>query len=366
MTTNDFVGDCSVIENIIELAGWAPSGDNSQPWSFRVISPDSVSVSWKDTSDWCLYDRDGISTSTAIGMLLETFTIAARSYKLKTRVSGKFEQNTLTLSLSVGQTTPIQPDPLVDVIKTRSTNRFCYSPASILNTHKKFLEQSVGGLFTVVWHDSLYEKLKIARLNMAAMDLRLSMKSGFASHSRSIEWNAKTSTTKIPDRALGLNRFSLALMRSVMKSERRARTAFALGGKIFPKVEMELIPTLFSGSIVSIVSNLSEREYDDRHQQAAAAGAAIQRFWLTAAKNGISFQPQMSPLIFSRYIENLVPFTENVAQLRAAERINRRFKDLFSHPMAEKLFGHPSTDVMWVGRIGYRANPEARSLRKPQ
>jgi hypothetical protein len=34
-----------------------------------------------------------------------------------------------------------------------------------------------------------------------------------------------------------------------------------------------------------------------------AAGGAMQRFWLTATKLGLHAQPEMTPLIFSAYVQ---------------------------------------------------------------
>ena len=52
-----------IIEQILELARWAPSGDNTQPWRFEVLGDDHFVVHGFDTRDWCLYDIDGRPTS---------------------------------------------------------------------------------------------------------------------------------------------------------------------------------------------------------------------------------------------------------------------------------------------------------------
>ena len=49
----------SAIEQILELARWAPSGDNTQPWRFEIADAQSLVVHGFDTREHCVYDLDG-------------------------------------------------------------------------------------------------------------------------------------------------------------------------------------------------------------------------------------------------------------------------------------------------------------------
>jgi nitroreductase len=49
----------SVVLEILDLARWAPSGDNSQPWRFEVLSDDHVAVHAFDTRRDCVHDLEG-------------------------------------------------------------------------------------------------------------------------------------------------------------------------------------------------------------------------------------------------------------------------------------------------------------------
>ena len=62
---------------ILDLARWAPSGDNTQPWRFEIAGDDHLVVHGSDTRDWCLYDFNGHASHMAHGALLETLRIAA-------------------------------------------------------------------------------------------------------------------------------------------------------------------------------------------------------------------------------------------------------------------------------------------------
>ncbi|MBV1892060.1 MAG: ThiF family adenylyltransferase, partial [Gammaproteobacteria bacterium] len=68
----------STIERILDYARWAPSGDNTQPWQFEILSDDSFGIHTRDTRDWCVYDLAGRASQTSVGMLLENIAIAAR------------------------------------------------------------------------------------------------------------------------------------------------------------------------------------------------------------------------------------------------------------------------------------------------
>src|SRR6185369_10805599 len=75
------VGSMSVVLEILDLARWAPSGDNSQPWRFEVLGDDHVRVHAFDTRRDCVYDLEGHASQLSVGALLETIRIAAGAYQ---------------------------------------------------------------------------------------------------------------------------------------------------------------------------------------------------------------------------------------------------------------------------------------------
>jgi len=46
----------TVVEQILDLARWAPSGDNTQPWRFEIVDEVNVVVHGFDTREHCVYD----------------------------------------------------------------------------------------------------------------------------------------------------------------------------------------------------------------------------------------------------------------------------------------------------------------------
>src|SRR5258706_12299954 len=64
-----------VIEQILELARWAPSGDNTQPWRFELTGDDRLVVHGFDTREHCVDDFEGHPSQISIGAILETLGI---------------------------------------------------------------------------------------------------------------------------------------------------------------------------------------------------------------------------------------------------------------------------------------------------
>ena len=54
-------------EKILDLARWAPSGDNTQPWRFEISGDLQVVVHGFDTRDHCVYDLRGHASQLALG-----------------------------------------------------------------------------------------------------------------------------------------------------------------------------------------------------------------------------------------------------------------------------------------------------------
>ena len=70
------------LQQILELARWAPSGDNAQPWRFEIVDAQTIRIHGFDTRDHVLYDYDGRPSQIAHGALIETLRIAASGFGL--------------------------------------------------------------------------------------------------------------------------------------------------------------------------------------------------------------------------------------------------------------------------------------------
>ncbi len=77
----------SPLHQILDLARWAPSGDNTQPWRFEIVDELHFVIHGRDTRGDTVYDLDGRPSQISLGALIETATIAATAHGLTLRVA---------------------------------------------------------------------------------------------------------------------------------------------------------------------------------------------------------------------------------------------------------------------------------------
>lgn len=344
----------TIVTQILDAARWAPSGDNTQPWRFEIIDGHHIAIHGHDTRDWCVYDLKGHGSQLALGALLESITIAASQFGLRADCQLRSESPVTKpiIDIHLHKDETVIPDPLYPYLPVRSVNRCRYRTRPLTSREKQALETSVAGGYRILWFEGWKKRLQVAKLMFDYAKIRLTMPEAYEVHARIIEWNAKTSTDKIPDKALGLDELTLKLMRWAMKSWERIRFLNTwLAGTLLPRIELDLLPGIFCAAHFAIVADKQPQTIEDHLK----AGRALQRFWLTVTSLGLQLQPEMTPLIFSGYIRNGIHFTKARKVQAEASRLSLRFCE---------LYGDPET-IVFTGRVGEATAPPARSIRKP-
>lgn len=344
----------NIIEQIIEQARWAPSGDNMQTWRFEIIDDHHFVIHGFDTRDHCVYDLQGHASQLAIGALMESISIAANEllyladFKLREHTS----ETTPTIDVHLSPSQNIKPDPLFAFLPKRTVQRRMLNLKPLTQVQRQALMQSVEKSYTIKWIENLPNRWQAAWLMAKNAKLRLTLPEAYPTHSTIIEWDTQFSDDKIPDRAVGLDPIATKLMHWALKSW--ARVDFLntyCFGTILPRIELDFLPGLFCAAHFALIAHNKPETLDDYLQ----AGRAIQRFWLTAAQLGLQLQPEMTPLIFSGYVRNNVPFT-TVNKLN--DLACQLEKDLSS------LFGEQdSQQAVFLGRLGHGKPAKSRSLR---
>jgi hypothetical protein len=218
---------------------------------------------------------------------------------------------------------------------------------------KQALECAAGPGYSVSWFEGASRRLAVALVLFRFAKLRLTMPETFELHRRIIEWDSAESEDRIPDRALGVDRISLALMRFALKSEHRVNFLNRyLAGTWPPRIQMDFLPGWACGAHMMIKSEAEPNSIDDF----VGAGGAVQRVWLTVTKLGLWQQPEMTPLIFSRYVRQGLRFTVAGAIWTQAEQLALELNE---------LLGDRPERAVWLGRIGAGSAPIARSTRLP-
>ncbi len=348
--------ELATLMEILELARWAPSGDNTQPWRFEIVAADHVVVHGFDTREYCVYDLDGRASQLAIGALLETMRIAATARALRAECTRRIDcpETRPTFDVRFVRDVGVVPSNLLPCIKKRCVQRRPLNTRRLTTDEKSSLEASVGSDFEIFWLETWSERFAAARITSANAKIRLTIPEAFEVHRKVIEWGAQFSEDRIPDQALGLDAISTRLTRWLLKDWRRIEffNKF-LGGTLLPRLTLELIPGLRCAAHFVLLDRRDTADIDC----SIRAGAAVQRFWLTATRLGLQQQPEMTPLIFARYAGEGRAFTSVSRCREEAQRVAAKLDDLLSPGRR--------TRAHWMGRVGAGGPARARSLRLP-
>lgn len=339
---------------ILDLARWAPSGDNTQPWHFEIVSDKQIAIHAHDTRDTVLYDFDGHPSQMAHGALLETLRLAATRFGLKAEWiirPGQPDSNPIydvTLHPAA-----IAEDSLVPFIEKRTVQRRAMSTTRLQQAQKDTLESAVGDGFSLQFFESIGERLQVAKLLWDNAHIRLTCPEAFPVHRDIIEWGARFSTDRIPEQAVGVDPMTAKLMKWVMRDW--ARVAFFnryLMGTIAPRIQLDFIPALACAGHVLLRPSRPPSGLVDQ----LSAGVALQRLWLTASALGLHLQPEMTPVIFRWYARSGRRFSALPNAYQRALSVSGQFEHL--------AHANQSAHFSFFCRVGECAPPRSRSMRK--
>lgn len=343
----------TIAEQVLDYARWAPSGDNAQCWRFELVNDTSFIIHATDTRQHVVYDLDGHSSHLAHGILLETIDIAASKFGLKAHIESNLSNDEhIKISVTLEADSDITESGLLPYIKIRAVQRRAMGTRKLTLAEKRELESALDDGYNLQWFESFDQKLAIAKLNFVNAKTRLTMKEAFSVHKEIIEWKAQYSETKIPEQALGVDWATARLMQWMFHSWSRIEFANKyLAGTVLPRIQLDFIPSLKSCAHFALQSKTplsTTQEYID-------AGRVLQRFWLTSAKLGLGFQPEQTPVIFSKYLTNNIHFAEDESVIKNAEKGKAMFEDIVKD----------SENTVFLGRIGRGELPKSRSTRLP-
>lgn len=342
---------------ILERARWAPSGDNCQPWAFQFLDEFQIRIHVFHNPENVYEWGNGKPSWISVGALIENIRLAAAPVGMVPEVStihditdGKGYVDVLFLEKET------HIDPLEAYIESRTVTRTPFRIKDLSGDICADLTASVGPDFVVEWHRGFWGKWNMIRINGLATQIRLMIREAFAVHKAVIDWDRQMSPDKIPAVALGFSRLNLFFTKWAMTSW--ARVDFMnrfCAGAIFPQIELDLLPGIFCARhfrLFRVAKIATETPAD-----LLAAGAAMQRLWLTATHHGLSFQPGMAPLIFASYAKDGAAFSDNSSALKKAKKLYGLMKENTAYSFDQQVF---------QGRIGYTASPcVGRSVRKP-
>ena len=353
----DSVGrNAPVLDRILDMARWAPSGDNDQPWRFERAGPLHLRVHVQYEPDANIYEyADGRPIWLAVGGLLETLRLAASAHGLACRWQAD-AAGPECLDVVFRKAAHVAKDPLCDFIKTRSVDRTPYRRTPLTRAEKQALEEAWGPEFILDWHESRASRWRATKLNLQATRLRLSIAECHATHRRVIRFDGRQAAEGIPAAAVGLDPLTVRLMRWATARWWRTRLLNRhLGGAALASLQLDILPGLFSAAHFTV------RWRDTRRQRKIAdwiaAGQRMQRFWLRAASLGLALQPSFAPIIFAHHARHGGRRWDWAKTQEKAERIAEA---------ADAVHGSRSEETVFAGRIGTPRRPVGpRSVRLP-
>jgi len=345
-----------VMEQILDLARWAPSGDNTQPWRFEVIDELHLVVHGHDTRDHCVYDLQGHASQISLGALIESIEIAASQHQLFTSITRRIDtpETNPVFDVEFIHNKDLAQSLLAPYIPIRSVQRRPLKTRPLRQQERQQLEDSLGPGFRIFWLEGLSDRLRTARLLFRNAGLRLTMPEAYEVHRSIIQWDARYSEDRIPDQAVGVDPLTARLMRWTMKSWKRVSFMNRyLAGTLAPRVQLDLVPGIACAAHFVVLAEHRPDSVDGY----VAAGRAVQRFWLTATRLGLHLQPEITPLVFHEYVMDNVTFSAAPGMVEKAQRVSSQLQELIGTQEAQH--------AVFMGRIGAGSPPSARSTRLP-
>lgn len=342
------------LERILNLARWAPSGDNTQPWRFEILGDEHLLVHGFDTRDHVVYDLDGHASQLSVGALLETIITAASNEGRQTYITRRpnTPEDHLLFDVCFEQDTSQISDPLTSSIMKRVVQRRPMSTRRLTETQKAALEAALPPGFRVLWFEGFIQRWRLARYLFDNAKVRLMIPEAYAAHRVVIEWGAQFSEDKIPEQAVGVDPLTAHIMRWAMVDWKRVEFLNRwFMGDLPPRIQLDLLPGLACAAHFALLAPVLS-SVDDY----LAAGQVMQRFWLAATSHGLYVQPEMTPVIFTRYHRQGRRFTQADKALALVENLNYRLIKLMGSEGIETLF--------FMGRMGFGPAPHARSTRR--
>jgi molybdopterin/thiamine biosynthesis adenylyltransferase len=351
-----FDDNMTAIKKVMDGAKWAPSGDNEQCWTFEFTSDLTCTVHGRDTRHTCVYDLQGNASKFAIGGLLETAKISATEfgYKINIQTSQLSTDETPTFELTLVKDNSVVFDELIPHVRTRSVQRKWMGTMAITPKQKELLTNCLPEGFDVIWFEPLKLRYKVAKLIYGNAYTRVSMKEAYAHHQKIIDWGKQFSTDKIPEKALGVGPLMRGMMKSALSKDWPQFEFMGkyLAGTVVPRFIMDFMTSIKCSAHFALIAPqecINEADY-------LKAGAALQRFWLTTDKLRLGFQPEYTQIAFSEYLRRDVHFTDNIATINNAKKMETSFIELMGNTSVNR--------VCYFGRVGQSDRPSSRSIRK--
>lgn len=342
------------LERILTAASQAPSGENCQPWRFRVLGW-TIELHLNAESDQSLYGWGQRASYLACGAALENLVIAATAEGYASRVALlPNPQNSLHVAtILLEKIASLPKDPLADAISARCTNRKPYAQTRLSPEEINALEAAVGGegsdFFELITDPNHVRDLgRVGSTNEELMLANEKLHRFFFSH---VTWTKEEDARK----KIGFYIKTLELPgpgECVFGVIRRWPVMRLL--RAFGFNRLVATQNARTNASVAAIGGLSIKGIEPINF--VILGRTVERVWLAATARGLSFQPLTGILFFKlQTLAGNSPFSED--EQRRINEAYARAVDIFEVPKGSHL--------AFVFRVGHGTPPSARSVRFP-
>ena len=340
-----------VLRDILTLAVHAPSGDNSQPWKFKIDGA-SITLFNVPEGDQTLYNHRQRGSYVSHGAVIENICIAAAQMGLISEVFLFPNERDATARIVFTQGI-IKEQPLLSSITKRVTNRKPYTKKIISHFDINQLkdEATYGGFELRV----VEEREELERLaDTLSLNERLLME-----HKElhdflfgMIRWTEKEELQK-PGLHVRTMEFPAPVrfqLRYILKYWPAVQALNRIGfSKAIAKQSAGLYKTSSAFGAIIIKDN-SDASYIE-------GGRALQRVWLKATSLGLSMQPTTALPYLAGRVEAGETKSLSNEHIDSITRAYEHITEAFSLEGTEK--------IALLFRLGYGKEPSAQSLKLP-
>jgi hypothetical protein len=337
-----------IIKEILESAIYAPSGENNQPWKFR-LKDNGINVFNVPERDTSLYNFRQQGLFVAHGALLENILItsSALGYKADINTFPDNENSNHVANIILNKT-EIRDEPLYPFIRKRATNRKPYYPDPLTNKEKAVLLElnrlGYGRVVLLEDQKTVKELADVLCINERMVFENYHLHRFFFEHMRWTEKEALEKRDGMYLKTMELPPPAVILFKLVFK---RWRLVKILGvSRFIARQTKKMYLAAPAIGIITIDGDSSE--------DFLAGGRLMQRVWLEATRIGLSLHPSAGTIFFIQRV--LKGATEDFTQ-KNVEMIKHVHQKLVS---AFEL--HDET-IAFLFRIGRSDPPSAYSPR---
>lgn len=334
------------MQYILQKGVRAPSGDNMQPWKFKV-KKNTISILVDYEVDKSTFNPNYLMSFIALGAVAENMKLAATTFGLASRLT--YSKKGVTIALK--KSSKIKKDELVDYIDERIVNRKFYKKIPDETIFKKLESSAYYGSRVLFLRDSQLNRFAVVAAKTAHFFLSLP---GILDMLLDRIWftdkKAKEKGYGFALKNLELNIIEKSLLFSCQLP--LLRKFFLLGGNGLFLLGYSVKDFLLIKSAGRACCITVPHETPEWFMK---GGQDMQRVFLTCAKEKVSLQPHGAVYYLALYSK----YNEDKLSLKRKERINTLYTEFC------ETFGIRNQCPIMTFRFGFSKPPSLPTFRKP-